>query len=261
MSREVSTPRRPESHPSTDVRLVTPPQVSIKTSRCGESIGETPVHARGRPRGRWGRTPGLTIRLDGHADRRAPGRSTTPRPLVVPAACLHCHPPLTPAGLLSSRPRLLAALVAMFVGLATAALVSKGALLLTWDEPIQRAVEGSRTGLADRRVPPHLVPRLDEGGPHLGCRPRRHRLASLSRRRVSSCCWPSSAGRCWSSPSRPPSTATVRTWAPRGRQRPLVPERSRDGRRRPVGVGAAGRRPVLERSAGLVGVGRARRRR
>ena len=73
----------------------------------------------------------------------------SPRPLVVPAACLHCHPPLTPAGVLSSRPRLLAALAAMFVGLAAAALISKGALLLTWDEPIQRAVEDSRTGLAD----------------------------------------------------------------------------------------------------------------
>jgi undecaprenyl-diphosphatase len=44
---------------------------------------------------------------------------------------------------------LVTVLVALFVGLATSALISGGALLLTWDEPIQRAVESSRTGLAD----------------------------------------------------------------------------------------------------------------
>lgn len=65
------------------------------------------------------------------------------------AECLHCSPPLTPAGVFVGRPRVLAALAALFVALAVAALVDHGALLLTWDEPIQRFVEAQRSGVAD----------------------------------------------------------------------------------------------------------------
>jgi undecaprenyl-diphosphatase len=72
-----------------------------------------------------------------------------PRPLVQPATCLHCHPPVAVSRVLSSRPRLLLTLAALFLGLAAAAVISDGALLLTWDEPIQRAVEGSRSAVAD----------------------------------------------------------------------------------------------------------------
>ena len=71
------------------------------------------------------------------------------RPVAAPARCLHCRPPLTPASVLSGRPVLLTVLATLFVGLAASALISSGALLLTWDEPIQRAVEGSRTAFAD----------------------------------------------------------------------------------------------------------------
>ncbi len=63
--------------------------------------------------------------------------------------CLHCSPPLTPAGVLVGRPRVLATLAALFAALAVAALVDHGALLLTWDEPIQRFVESQRSGVAD----------------------------------------------------------------------------------------------------------------
>lgn len=65
------------------------------------------------------------------------------------AACLHCDPPLTPAGVFAGRRPLLAGLGVLFVALALAALVAAGALLLTWDEPIQRFVESNRTELAD----------------------------------------------------------------------------------------------------------------
>ena len=77
-----------------------------------------------------------------------PAIAAAPAP-VMPTRCLHCRPPLTPASVLGARPVLVTVLVALFVGLATSALISGGALLLTWDEPIQRAVEGSRTGIAD----------------------------------------------------------------------------------------------------------------
>jgi undecaprenyl-diphosphatase len=65
------------------------------------------------------------------------------------AACLHCHPPLTPAGVLAGRRRLLTVLGVVFVTLAVAAYVDAGSLLLTWDEPIQRFVEAQRSDLAD----------------------------------------------------------------------------------------------------------------
>lgn len=63
--------------------------------------------------------------------------------------CLHCDPPLTPAGFFARRRRLLAGLGVLFVLLAVAGFVNGGSLLLTWDEPIQRAVEAARTPDAD----------------------------------------------------------------------------------------------------------------
>ena len=71
------------------------------------------------------------------------------RPGSAPARCLHCEPPLTPASLFARR-RLRTWLAVTFVALATAALVDNAAVLLTWDEPIQRAVESQRTAAADR---------------------------------------------------------------------------------------------------------------
>lgn len=68
---------------------------------------------------------------------------------ATPARCLHCRPLLTPAGVFAGRQRLLVVLAVLFAGLAIAAFTSRGALLLTWDEPIQRAVESARTSLAD----------------------------------------------------------------------------------------------------------------
>ena len=66
-----------------------------------------------------------------------------------PAPCLHCDPPLTPAGFFAGRTKLLVGLAGLFVALALAALVDGGSLLLRWDEPIQRFVERSRTGVAN----------------------------------------------------------------------------------------------------------------
>jgi undecaprenyl-diphosphatase len=59
--------------------------------------------------------------------------------------CLHCSPPLTPAGFFARRRPLLIALGVLLGVLAIAAYVSNGALLLTWDEPIQRTVEDARS--------------------------------------------------------------------------------------------------------------------
>lgn len=63
---------------------------------------------------------------------------------------VHLDPPVTPASLLLPRPRLVATLALLFVALATAAALSGGQTLLTWDEPIQRAVESSRTADLDQ---------------------------------------------------------------------------------------------------------------
>jgi undecaprenyl-diphosphatase len=62
----------------------------------------------------------------------------------------HRHPPLTPVSLLLPRRRLLVALLVVLLGLAVAAAVRNGQLLLTWDEPIQRSVEANRTPLLDQ---------------------------------------------------------------------------------------------------------------
>jgi undecaprenyl-diphosphatase len=71
------------------------------------------------------------------------------RPEQLSARCLHCEPPLTPASFFAPRPRLRAVLAVIFALLATAAWVSRGAVLLTWDEPIQRTVEASRTNITN----------------------------------------------------------------------------------------------------------------
>ncbi len=65
---------------------------------------------------------------------------------------LHGHPPLTPAAVLL-RYRLTVPLLGVtFVFLALAAAADDGSLLLRWDEPVQRAVEGSRTAWLDTAV-------------------------------------------------------------------------------------------------------------
>ena len=69
-------------------------------------------------------------------------------PAVATSTCLHCSPPLTPAGVFAHRQRLLAVLAVGLFALAAAAWVSNGALLLLWDEPIQRFVEDARTSWA-----------------------------------------------------------------------------------------------------------------
>ena len=67
---------------------------------------------------------------------------------VATAPCLHCSPPLTPAGLFARRPRVLAVLGLTLVALAAGAWASNGSLLLLWDEPVQRLVEDARTAWA-----------------------------------------------------------------------------------------------------------------
>ena len=69
-------------------------------------------------------------------------------PAVATSPCLHCSPPLTPAGVFAHRQRLLAVLAVGLFALAAAAWVSNGALLLLWDEPMQRFVEDARTSWA-----------------------------------------------------------------------------------------------------------------
>jgi undecaprenyl-diphosphatase len=59
---------------------------------------------------------------------------------------------LTPAAVLLSVPFVVPLLVAAFVFLAVAAARSDGSLLLTWDQPVQEAVEGTRTGWLDTVV-------------------------------------------------------------------------------------------------------------
>jgi undecaprenyl-diphosphatase len=63
---------------------------------------------------------------------------------------VHLDPPATPASVLLSRPRLVTTLALLLVALATGATLSGGQTLLTWDEPIQRAVEGGRTADLDQ---------------------------------------------------------------------------------------------------------------
>jgi undecaprenyl-diphosphatase len=80
------------------------------------------------------------------AARPVAGRVTNP---IERRRCLHCEPPLTPAGFFAGRRPLLVGLAVLFVVLAVSAFVDGGALLLRWDEPIQRAVESHRESVAD----------------------------------------------------------------------------------------------------------------
>lgn len=57
---------------------------------------------------------------------------------------LHRHPPFTPVGVLARSPYPIAFLATTFVLLALAAALDGGSILLRWDEPIQKAVEGWR---------------------------------------------------------------------------------------------------------------------
>ena len=58
---------------------------------------------------------------------------------------VHLDTPMTPASVLLPRRRLLIALAVLMVALAAAAATAGGQALLTWDDPIQRAVEARRT--------------------------------------------------------------------------------------------------------------------
>ena len=59
---------------------------------------------------------------------------------------MHASPPCTPCSILLPRRYLMVLLGALLAGLAAAAALKGGALLLLWDEPIQRGVEARRTG-------------------------------------------------------------------------------------------------------------------
>lgn len=63
---------------------------------------------------------------------------------------LHERPPVTPGTFFAGRRPLLAAVAALFVLLALGAAVAGGRLPLSWDEPVQRFVEGHRTAALDR---------------------------------------------------------------------------------------------------------------
>lgn len=67
----------------------------------------------------------------------------------APPEHVHAVPPITPASLLLSRKQLAIGLGIVLVAFAFAAGLRNGQLLLTWDAPIQRYVEGSRTALLD----------------------------------------------------------------------------------------------------------------
>jgi undecaprenyl-diphosphatase len=62
---------------------------------------------------------------------------------------VHFDPPLSPAGVLLPRRRLLVGLGVLLGALALAAAIAEGQVLLTWDEPIQQRVEANRTSLLD----------------------------------------------------------------------------------------------------------------
>lgn len=61
------------------------------------------------------------------------------------AADLHRRPPLVPSAIVARSARLVPSLVLFVLALGIAAAFENGALLKTWDEPIQRAVEAART--------------------------------------------------------------------------------------------------------------------
>jgi undecaprenyl-diphosphatase len=63
---------------------------------------------------------------------------------------VHATPPVSPSSILLVRRRLLMALGALLVAFGIAAAMNHGQILLTWDEPIQRGVEASRTSSLNR---------------------------------------------------------------------------------------------------------------
>jgi undecaprenyl-diphosphatase len=79
----------------------------------------------------------------------APGPPSAPTERARRLLSLHDHPPATPAGLLLRSRYTVPAVVGLFVFLAFGAAIDAGALLLTWDEPIQRWVENHRTDTLD----------------------------------------------------------------------------------------------------------------
>lgn len=70
---------------------------------------------------------------------------------VPPTRAHHPHVsmPLTPLSVLGTHRRTLLALLVLLAALAIAAAFDRGELLLTWDQPIQRSVESSRTSVLD----------------------------------------------------------------------------------------------------------------
>jgi undecaprenyl-diphosphatase len=87
-----------------------------------------------------------TKRGAGVASRRPSRPSRRPRSLEMNARLLtrlpnlHDHPPLTPAGVLLRFWFTIPLVVCLFLFLAIAAAVDDGSLLLTWDEPVTRAL-------------------------------------------------------------------------------------------------------------------------
>ena len=75
--------------------------------------------------------------------------AAAPSAVDRPARCLHCVPPTSPSRFFARRPGLLPVLGVVLVLAAVGAWISGGAVLLTWDEPIQRFVESHRTDLGD----------------------------------------------------------------------------------------------------------------
>jgi undecaprenyl-diphosphatase len=82
-----------------------------------------------------------------------PPPQTTTRTAAPPCAewrgHVHASPPWTPCSLLLPRRYLMVLLGTLLAGLAVAATLKGGALLLLWDEPIQRGVEARRTTALD----------------------------------------------------------------------------------------------------------------
>lgn len=64
-------------------------------------------------------------------------------------ACLHRNPPLSPTTFFARRRRLLALIAVGFGFFAVSAATANAWLLLRWDRPIQRFVEGNRNDLLD----------------------------------------------------------------------------------------------------------------
>jgi undecaprenyl-diphosphatase len=78
--------------------------------------------------------------------------TTTAAAVGCPARRGHVHGtlPATPCSILLPRPRVMLALGALLIALAMAAAMQSGQVLLTWDEPIQRAVESNRGSTVDQ---------------------------------------------------------------------------------------------------------------